>query len=51
MIIPVKHKMDWELIRQRNQTQVNKDNIRDNRNLFDHDYKVIDKVILTNNSA
>ena len=26
MILPIKHRVDWELIRQRKQTQVNKDN-------------------------
>ena len=28
MILPIKHKVDWKLIRQKNQTQINKDNIR-----------------------
>ena len=27
MIFPIKHKVDWELIRQRKQTQTNEDNI------------------------
>ena len=29
-IIPIKHKVDWELIRQQKQTQINKYNIREN---------------------
>ena len=28
MILPIKHTMYWELIREKNQTQINKDNIR-----------------------
>ena len=32
MIIPIKHKVDWGLICQQKQTQINKDNIRENRN-------------------
>ena len=27
MVLPIKHKVDWSLIRQRKQTQINKDNI------------------------
>ena len=39
MIIPIKNRVDWELIRQRRQTKTNKDNIRENNNRVDHDYK------------
>ena len=46
MILPIKHKVDMELIRQRNQTQINKYNSRENRNQVYHDYKVIYKVVL-----
>ena len=46
MILPIKHKVDWKLIPQKNQTQINKDNIRKNRNQVDHDYKVGDKFTL-----
>ena len=28
MILPIKHKVDWKLLRQQNQTEINKDNIR-----------------------
>ena len=51
MILPIKHKVDWGLIHQQNQTQINNDNLRENINLFDHDYKVWYKFMLTNHSA
>ena len=47
MIIPMKNKADWYLIDQRNQAQINKDNIRENRLRVDYDYKVGYNVILT----
>ena len=50
MILPIKHKVDWELICQQKQTQISKDNIRKNIKRVDHDYKVGDKVILNNNA-
>ena len=43
--------MDWELIRQRNQVQINKDNIRKNRHRVDYDYIVGDNIMLTNHTA
>ena len=51
MILMIKHTVDWELIHQQKKAQINKDNIRENRNRVDHDYKVVDKVVLNNNSA
>ena len=51
MIILIKNKMDWELIRQQNQAQNNKDNIRENIKIDEHDCKVVDKAMLTNNTA
>ena len=51
MILPIKHKVGWKLIRQKNQTQINKDNIRQNRKQVDHDYQVGDKVMLNNHAA
>ena len=51
MIIPIKHKVDWELIRQQNQTQINKYKIRKNNNGVYHDYKVEDKFMLDNNDT
>ena len=50
MILQIKHTVDWELIRQQNQTQINEDNIHKNRNWVDHEYKVGDKVILNNHA-
>ena len=37
MILPIKYTADWELIRQKNQTQKNKDNIRKKSKLVNHD--------------
>ena len=51
MILPIKHKVDWELIRQKNQAQINKYNICKNRHRFDHNYKVGDNAMLTNHTA
>ena len=48
IILPIKHKVDWELIRQTKQTQINKYHIRKNIKRVDHDYKVGDKFMLTN---
>ena len=42
--------MDQELTRNQNQTQINKDNIRQNRKSVEHDYKVGDTVMINNNS-
>ena len=50
IIILIKRTLDWELIRQKNQTQINKDNIRKNRNLVDLDYNIRDEVLLTNHA-
>ena len=51
MILLIKHKVDCELICQRNQTQTNKNIIYENIKRVYQDYKVGDKVMLTNNSA
>ena len=51
MILPIKHTVYWELIRQRKQTQINKDHIRKNTKRVDHKYYVIDKVIINNHVA
>ena len=51
IILLIKHKVDWELIRQQKQTQINKDNICENRKKVEHNYKVGDKFILNNNAA
>ena len=51
MILPIKHNVDWELIHQKNQTQINKDSIRKNGNIVYHNYKGVDIVMLVDNNA
>ena len=51
MVLAIKHTADWELICRKNQAKRNKENIRENIKRVDHDYKVQDKFIITNNAA
>ena len=51
MILPIKHRVNRELIRQKNQAQINKDNIQENRKQVNHDYNVGDKVMLNKHDA
>ena len=51
MILPIKHRADWELIRQQKQTQINRDNTCKNRHRLDYDYKVGDNVMLTKHTT
>ena len=51
MIILIKHRGGWELIRQRKQTQINRDNARKNKHRVEYYYKVGDKVMLANHTA
>ena len=37
IFLPIKQKVDWELICQINQTQINKDIIRKDNKMVDHD--------------
>ena len=46
MIIPIQHKVDWELICQLKQAQINKYNTRKNEQRVEDNYKVRDKVML-----
>ena len=46
MILPIKHMMG-----QQKQKQINKDNIRENRDRVDHDYNVRDKVMINNHAV
>ena len=39
------------LIRQQKQTQMNRDNTRENKHIVDYEYKVGDKVMLTNHTV
>ena len=51
MIWNVKHIANWQLIRDRKQAQINKDNIRENRTRIPHEYKVGDQVLMNDNQA
>ena len=46
MILPIKNTEDWGLIRQKNQMQINKDNICKNNKIVCYGYKVGDKIML-----
>ena len=48
IIIPIKHRVNWELIRQKKKTQINRDNTRENKHRVRSDYKVVDDGMLTN---
>ena len=51
IILPIKHRVDWEFIHQKKQAKINKDNARENKHRVEYDYKVGDKVMLTNHTA
>ena len=51
MINLKKHTEDWELIRQKKHKQINKCNIRENKHIVDHEYKVGDNVMVTKHTA
>ena len=51
IILPIKHLADSKLIRQRNQTQINKYNTHKNRNQVKHGYNIRDKAMLNNHTA
>ena len=51
MILPIKHRVGWELIRQINQKQINRDNARDNKHRVDYVYKVGYKLMFTDHNA
>ena len=50
-ILPIKYRVDWELIRQQKYMQINRDYIRENKYSADYDYKVRYDIILTKNTA
>ena len=50
MTLLINHTVDWGLISQKNQAQINKDDIHENSKIFDHDYQVGDKFMLNINS-
>ena len=51
MILLITNMVDLELICQKKQTQLNKDNTRGNRHRVEYGYKVGDNVMLTNHTA
>ena len=46
VILPLEFKADWEHIRTKRQLQINKDNIRENKNRLDHSYSIGDRVLV-----
>ena len=46
MIFNIQHQADWELIRQRKQELINKNNQRENSKRIPHEYRVEDQVLL-----
>ena len=51
MILLINYRVNWELMCQQKQTQINKDNAHENKHRVDYDYKVGDKVMLTKLTA
>ena len=45
MILPINHRANWRLIRQRKQAQIDKDVIPENSTRVDHDYRIGDWVM------
>ena len=48
MILPISISADWDRIKQRKQTEIDRNNRRENRDRIDHTYKVGDKVFVRN---
>ena len=46
MILPINNKEDWGYIHQRKQSQIEKYVIRKNSTRIDHNYRVVDEVVL-----
>ena len=51
MILLIKHTLDWELMRQKNLSKINKDNIHKSSKRVDRDYRVGNIVMIINNDA
>ena len=51
IILPIKHRVDWELIRQKKQAQINRGKNLENKHRVYYDCKVVDDNILTNHTA
>ena len=46
MIFPIQHLADWQLIKNRKQQLIDKNNVRENAKRVDYDYKVGDQVLI-----
>ena len=51
MILPIKHTLYWELMRQKNKDQINKFNTHKNLRRVDYVYTVGDKAMLSNKNV
>ena len=51
MILLIKHRVDWELMHQQKQTQLNEDNTRESRHRVEYDFKIVGNVMLTKHTA
>ena len=51
IILLIKHRVGWELRRQQKQTHINRDNTRENKHRVYYNYKIGNKVMLTNHTA
>ena len=51
MILPIKNRVNWELIHHKYQTQINRDNAHENKHKHDYDHKVRDKVMVTKQTS
>ena len=49
MNIPIQYAVEWELIRQKNQSRINEDNDHKTSNRVDHDYSFGDKAMIIHN--
>ena len=47
MIFNIQHSANWEYIKKRKQTLINKNNLIENAKRIPHEYKVVDKILLT----
>ena len=50
IILQIKYTTYWELLSQEKHLQIIKDDIRKNSKTVEHEYKVVDKIILINDS-
>jgi hypothetical protein len=51
MILPIRFKVQWAEIRQRRQTEMNRNHMRENNKRIDHTFKVGDRILLTDSRA